>query len=131
MDIRNLFFKSRSYTPIPILLMMLYFARPNSPYFLLGIVLIVIGEIIRLRSVSFAGGETRTMNEKTELIGILGLGFLGKELAALTSWEEGSWGSWHSSPISSCPLEQFHFDWEGVSSWSGIPVPIEWAFISI
>ena len=62
MDIRNLFFKSRSYTPIPILLMMLYFARPNSPYFLLGIVLIVIGEMIRLRSVSFAGGETRTMN---------------------------------------------------------------------
>ena len=62
MDIRNLFFKSRSFTPIPILLMMLYFARPNSPYFLLGIVLIVIGEIIRLRSVSFAGGETRTMN---------------------------------------------------------------------
>ena len=62
MDIRNLFFKSRSYTPIPILLMMLYFARPNSPYFLLGIILIVIGEIIRLRSVSFAGGETRTMN---------------------------------------------------------------------
>tara|TARA_X000000950_G_scaffold93138_1_gene117253 strand:+ start:1682 stop:2194 length:513 start_codon:yes stop_codon:yes gene_type:complete len=41
---------------------MLYFARPNSPYFLLGIFLIVIGEIIRLRSVSFAGGETRTMN---------------------------------------------------------------------
>ena len=62
MDIRNFFFKSRSYTPIPILLMMLYFARPNSPYFLLGIVLIAIGEIIRLRSVSFAGGETRTMN---------------------------------------------------------------------
>ncbi len=62
MDIRNLFFKSRSYTPIPILLMMLYFARPDSPYFLLGIVLIIIGEIIRLRSVSFAGGETRTMN---------------------------------------------------------------------
>ena len=62
MDIRNLFFKSRSYTPIPILLMMLYFAKPNSPYFLLGVVLIAIGEIIRLRSVSFAGGETRTMN---------------------------------------------------------------------
>ena len=62
MDIRNLFFKGRSFTPIPILLIMLYFARPNSPYFFLGIVLIVIGEIIRLRSVSFAGGETRTMN---------------------------------------------------------------------
>ena len=61
------------------------------------------------------------MNEKTELIGILGLGFLGKELAALTSWEEGSWGSWHSSPIPLCPLEQFHFDWEEVSSWSRIP----------
>ena len=42
--------------------MILYFARPNNPYFFLGIVLIVIGEIIRLRSVSFAGGETRTMN---------------------------------------------------------------------
>ena len=62
MDIRNFFFKSRSYTPIPILLMILYFARPNSPYSLLGIALITIGEMIRLRSVSFAGGETRTMN---------------------------------------------------------------------
>ena len=46
MDIRNFFFKSRSYTPIPILIMMLYFARPNSPYFLLGIALITIGEMI-------------------------------------------------------------------------------------
>ena len=47
------------------------------------------------------------MNEKTELIGILGLGFLGKELAALTSWEEGSWGSWYSSPVPSCPWSSF------------------------
>ena len=61
------------------------------------------------------------MDHESGLIGILGLGFLGKELAGLTAWKEGSWGSWHSSPVTSCSLDQFHFDWQDSSSWSGIP----------
>ena len=62
-----------------------------------------------------------TLSNEREAIGILGLGFLGKELAKLTSWKEGSWGSWHSSPVDSCSFEQFHFDWQDRSSWKGIP----------
>ena len=62
-----------------------------------------------------------TLIDEREEIGIFGLGFLGKELAKLTSWKEGSWGSWHSSPVDSCSLEQFHFDWQDQSSWKGIP----------
>ncbi len=60
MDIRNLFFKYRSYTPIPIALMIIYFARTPNPFLIYGIFLLIIGESIRIRAVSFAGGETRT-----------------------------------------------------------------------
>jgi protein-S-isoprenylcysteine O-methyltransferase Ste14 len=60
MDIRNLFFKFRSYTPIPIGVMIVYFARSESSLLLLGISLLLIGEFIRIWAVSYAGGETRT-----------------------------------------------------------------------
>lgn len=62
MDIRNIFFKNRSFTPLPILIMILYYARPNSSYLVFGILSIFLGEFIRIWSVSYAGGETRTMN---------------------------------------------------------------------
>ena len=62
MDIRNIFFKNRSFTPLPILIMILYYARPNSSYLIFGILFIFLGEFIRVCSVSYAGGETRTMN---------------------------------------------------------------------
>ena len=60
MDIRNFFFKFRSYTPIPIGVMIVYFARSESSLLLLGISLLLIGEFIRIWAVSYAGGETRT-----------------------------------------------------------------------
>ena len=62
MDIRNFFFKYRSYTPIPIGMMIVYFARPNSFYLGLGAVLLLAGEAVRLWAVSYAGGITRTRN---------------------------------------------------------------------
>jgi protein-S-isoprenylcysteine O-methyltransferase Ste14 len=62
MDIRNFFFKYRSYTPIPIGMMIVYFARPNSFYLVLGVVLLLAGEAVRLWAVSYAGGITRTRN---------------------------------------------------------------------
>lgn len=62
MDIRNFFFKYRSYTPIPIGMMIVYFARPNSFYLVLGSVLLLAGEAVRLWAVSYAGGITRTRN---------------------------------------------------------------------
>ena len=60
MDIRNFFFKFRSYTPIPIGVMIVCFARSDSSLLLLGISLLLIGEFIRIWAVSYAGGETRT-----------------------------------------------------------------------
>ena len=60
MDIRNFFFKYRSYTPIPIGLMMVFFARPNSFHLIFGAALLVAGESIRMWAVSYAGGVTRT-----------------------------------------------------------------------
>ena len=60
MDIRNFFFKFRSFTPIPIGVMIIYFARSANPYLPLGIGLLLGGELIRIWAVSYAGGETRT-----------------------------------------------------------------------
>tara|TARA_B100000965_G_C19510654_1_gene721756 strand:+ start:66 stop:641 length:576 start_codon:yes stop_codon:yes gene_type:complete len=60
MDIRNFFFKYRSYTPIPIGIMIIFFARPSSSYLIFGITLLFIGESIRMWAVSYAGGVTRT-----------------------------------------------------------------------
>ena len=62
MDIREFFFKYRSYTPIPIGVMIVYFARPEILYVYIGVVLLCVGESIRIWSVSYAGGETRTRN---------------------------------------------------------------------
>ncbi len=62
MDIRNIFFKFRSYTPIPIALAIIYNSEPVIPFNILGILLIAIGETIRISAVRFAGGATRTRN---------------------------------------------------------------------
>ena len=60
MDIRNFFFANRSFTPIPIALSIIYFAQPENQNILLGFMVLLVGELIRMWSVSYAGGETRT-----------------------------------------------------------------------
>ena len=62
MDIRQFFFKYRSYTPIPIAFLIIYFASEQKPYFLLGLLMLLFGESIRIWAVSYAGGKTRTRN---------------------------------------------------------------------
>jgi len=62
MDIRNFFFKNRSYTPIPLALMIIYFSMPMLPYLWYGLACLVIGESIRFWAVRYAGGITRTTN---------------------------------------------------------------------
>ena len=54
------FFKYRSYTPIPFVLVMLLFAYPNIWSLIAGFIVACIGESIRLWGVSWAGSETRT-----------------------------------------------------------------------
>ena len=62
MDIRQIFFKNRSYTPIPIALMIIYFTGTANTFRFPGVLLLLIGEAIRIWAVSHAGGATRTLN---------------------------------------------------------------------
>ena len=55
----NFFFKIRSFTPVPFILALLYFARPTWRTTLIGTLLIAIGEFLRIWSVGYAGGSTR------------------------------------------------------------------------
>jgi protein-S-isoprenylcysteine O-methyltransferase Ste14 len=54
------FFKYRSYTPIPFVIIMLLYANPNVWSIIAGFAIAFLGEMIRLWGVSWAGSETRT-----------------------------------------------------------------------
>ena len=62
MNIRNFLFSNRSFTPVPIALVIIYLSNPSILYSIYGMPLILIGELIRINAVSYAGGITRTMN---------------------------------------------------------------------
>ncbi|MHB8336245.1 MAG: methyltransferase family protein [Ignavibacteriaceae bacterium] len=59
-NIASKFFKYRSYTPIPFLLLMFFYEDANVWSLILGFIIAVTGELIRLWGVSWAGSETRT-----------------------------------------------------------------------
>jgi protein-S-isoprenylcysteine O-methyltransferase Ste14 len=59
-NISNIFFKYRSYTPIPFLLLMVIFAEPSVMSMIIGFAIAISGELIRFWGVSWAGSETRT-----------------------------------------------------------------------
>ena len=60
MNIGNFFFKYRSYTPIPLAMVIIYNAQYTNAYVFLGLIYIISGESIRFWAVSHAGGITRT-----------------------------------------------------------------------
>ena len=60
MDLRSFLFKKRSYTPVPIVVAILYFSQLKYPFWVYGAAFIVFGELIRLSAVRYAGGRTRT-----------------------------------------------------------------------
>ncbi len=59
-NLRRLLFKYRSYTPIPFLIVMVFYAKPTVASLLVGATVAVIGELTRFWGVSYAGSETRT-----------------------------------------------------------------------
>lgn len=59
-NISSLAFKYRSYTPIPLLILMLIFQQSTPLTLILGFVVALAGELIRFWGVSWAGSETRT-----------------------------------------------------------------------
>ena len=57
--IGNFFFKIRSFTPIPFILALLYFAKPAWHTVVIGVPFIVAGEFLRIWAVGYAGASTR------------------------------------------------------------------------
>lgn len=57
--IGNLFFKIRSFTPIPFIFALLYFAEPAGYTIAIGVPIVVIGEFLRIWAVGYAGASTR------------------------------------------------------------------------
>ena len=60
---RELYFKYRSYTPIPLIIAALVLARTSLASFLAGFAIALSGEAIRLWSLRYAGSATRTTGE--------------------------------------------------------------------
>ncbi|PJA97698.1 MAG: isoprenylcysteine carboxylmethyltransferase family protein [Ignavibacteriales bacterium CG_4_9_14_3_um_filter_30_11] len=59
-NIAKKFFNYRSYTPIPFLILMFVFQKATIPSLIIGFFIALVGELIRLWGVSWAGSETRT-----------------------------------------------------------------------
>ncbi len=55
----NFFFKIRSFTPIPFIFALLYFAKPMWQMTILGMSFMVLGEFLRIWAVGYAGATTR------------------------------------------------------------------------
>ncbi len=58
--IGQVFFRLRSLTPIPFILVLILFSKPSPLSIVLGGLLIVLGEWLRMWAVGYAGGSTRT-----------------------------------------------------------------------
>ena len=56
----QVFFRLRSLTPIPLILLLILFSQPTLSSVILGSLLIVLGEWLRIWAVGYAGGSTRT-----------------------------------------------------------------------
>jgi isoprenylcysteine carboxyl methyltransferase (ICMT) family protein YpbQ len=53
-------FRLRDYTPIPLIILMLFIGKPTASSAILGTLLVVIGELFRIYSVAFIGSISRT-----------------------------------------------------------------------
>ena len=62
MRLSEVFFKYRSYTPIPFIIIMLFYHNSNIWSLIAGLIIAFTGEFLRLWGVSWAGSETRTTN---------------------------------------------------------------------
>lgn len=58
--IAKLLFKYRSYTPVPFVILMFYFYNGNISSWLIGSIVVLIGELLRFWGVAYAGSQTRT-----------------------------------------------------------------------
>lgn len=64
-DLGERFFEWRDYTPIPLIVLVLFACEPTVRTAVLGTLLTVAGELIRIYSVAFIGSVSRTRNVET------------------------------------------------------------------
>lgn len=60
MTLRNFFFRYRGVTPLPFILILLYQSDPTKCGLVFGLLIVILGESIRIAGVRQAGGDTRT-----------------------------------------------------------------------
>lgn len=63
MNYREFFFKYRSYTPIPIILLAIIFSETTILSLAAGLIIAALGEMVRIWAVRYAGSATRTTGE--------------------------------------------------------------------
>jgi protein-S-isoprenylcysteine O-methyltransferase Ste14 len=56
---REKIFSLRGYTPVPFLVAMIFFAQPNTSTMIIGLIIVISGEILRFWGVAYAGHLTR------------------------------------------------------------------------
>ena len=61
-DIGEKLFELRDYTPIPLIVLVIWYCDPTVRTATLGTLLVVLGELIRIYSVAFIGSVSRTRN---------------------------------------------------------------------
>ncbi len=61
-------FKLRSWIPVPFVLLLLLFAEPAGWSWAVGVPLVVLGELIRIWAVGYAGGATRARDLRAKLL---------------------------------------------------------------
>lgn len=59
MNLGSWFFKNRSYTPIPFVIVLLLYCNPNVLSVIIGLIFVLIGEAIRIWANGWVGSETR------------------------------------------------------------------------
>ena len=66
MDLREQLFRARGITPVPFLVLVIYYARPNTSSMIVGTLFVILGELIMILGVGVAGGATRTRDVGAE-----------------------------------------------------------------
>ncbi|MBM4252857.1 MAG: isoprenylcysteine carboxylmethyltransferase family protein [Deltaproteobacteria bacterium] len=64
-DIGERLFEWRDYTPIPLIALVLFACEPSVKSAVLGTLIVVLGELVRIYSVAFIGSVSRTRNVET------------------------------------------------------------------
>lgn len=64
-ELGKTFFRFRDYTPIPLVIILLFIEKPTITSATFGTLMLVVGELLRIYSVAFIGAISRTRKDRT------------------------------------------------------------------